>query len=93
MSIRRKQLPIAALERIDDLCADFERKWQANESPTIESMVPEGMAPSERDVLVAELIALDAGLSAAKRGTTDETRLPDAVPRAFPCDCRCFEGS
>ncbi|TWU38293.1 Serine/threonine-protein kinase PknB [Novipirellula artificiosorum] len=59
MSIRQKKLPIAALERIDDLCADFERKWQSNEPPTIESYLSEEVSPIERDVLLAELIVLD----------------------------------
>ncbi len=59
MSIRQKKLPIAALERVDDLCADFERKWQANEPPTIESFLSGDVSPIERDVLLAELIVLD----------------------------------
>lgn len=59
MNIRQKQLPIAALERIDDLCADFERKWQSDEPPTIESILSEDISPIERDVLLAELIVLD----------------------------------
>lgn len=59
MNIRQKKLPIAALERIDDLCADFERQWQAGSPPKIESMVAIGISPVERDVLLAELIVLD----------------------------------
>ena len=59
MSIRQKKLPIAALERIDDLCADFERQWQSNEPPTIESMLAGEFSPIEQDVLLAELIVLD----------------------------------
>ncbi|TWU28182.1 serine/threonine-protein kinase [Bythopirellula polymerisocia] len=59
MSIRKKKLPIAALERIDDLCAEFERKWQSNEPPTIESMLAKDISPVEQDVLLAELIVLD----------------------------------
>ncbi|QEG37154.1 serine/threonine-protein kinase [Bythopirellula goksoeyrii] len=59
MSIRKKKLPIAALERIDDLCADFERKLQSNEQPTIESMLVEDISPVEQEVLLAELIVLD----------------------------------
>ena len=59
MSIRQKKLPIAALERIDDLCADFERRWQSNEPPTIESVLPGDVSPIEREVLLAELIVLD----------------------------------
>ena len=59
MSIRQKKLPIEALERIDDLCAAFEQKWQTNEPPSIESVLAGQVGTSERDVLLAELIALD----------------------------------
>lgn len=59
MSIRQKKLPIAALERIDDLCADFERRWQSGELPTIESVLSGNVSPDERDVLLAELVVLD----------------------------------
>lgn len=59
MSIRQKKLPIAALERIDDLCADFERRWQSNERPTIESVLPVDVSQLERDVLLTELVVLD----------------------------------
>lgn len=59
MSIRQKKLPIAALERIDDLCAEFERKWQSNEPPAIESVLNVDASPLERDVLLAELVVLD----------------------------------
>lgn len=60
MNIRQKKLPIAVLEHIDDLCADFERRWQANEEPTIESVLTDNLSAIERDVLLAELIVLDA---------------------------------
>jgi eukaryotic-like serine/threonine-protein kinase len=59
MSIRQKKLPIAALERIDDLCASFERKWQSNEPPAIESVIINDFSLIERDVLLAELVVLD----------------------------------
>lgn len=59
MTIRQKNLPIAALERIDDLCASFERKWQTGEPPAIESMLTEDFEPIQREVLLAELISLD----------------------------------
>lgn len=59
MNIRQKKLPIAVLEHIDDLCADFERRWQANEEPTIESVLTDNLSAIERDVLLAELIVLD----------------------------------
>ncbi len=59
MSIRQKKLPIAALERIDDICAEFERKWQSNDPPTIESVLTVDAPPLERDVLLTELVVLD----------------------------------
>ena len=58
--MRDQKLPIAALERIDDRCADFERKWQANESPSIEDALHGDFSPIERHALLAELIVLDA---------------------------------
>ncbi len=69
MSIRQNKLPIAALERIDDLCAEFERKWRAGDPPTIESFVYEGVPAAERDVLLAELIVLDVDYR-RRRGQT-----------------------
>jgi serine/threonine-protein kinase len=59
MSIRQKKLPIAALERIDELCSDFERKWQSNQPSTIESVLDKDVSSVERDVLLAELVVLD----------------------------------
>lgn len=59
MSIRQKKLPIAALERIDDRCAEFERQWRTDQPPSIESVLQGESSPAERDVLLAELIVLD----------------------------------
>ena len=59
MSIRQKKLPIAALERIDDRCADFERQWQLNEPPAIESVLAGDVTDVEREVLLAELVVLE----------------------------------
>lgn len=59
MNVRHKKLPIAALERIDDLCAAFEQQWQSGEPPTIESVLTEDVSEAERDVLLAELIVLE----------------------------------
>ena len=59
MSIRQKKLPIAALERIDDLCADFERQWRTGGAPSIESALGGEVSTNERDVLLAELVVLD----------------------------------
>ena len=61
MSIRQKGLPISTLERIDDVCAAFERQWQANQPPMIESMLTGSgdLTGVERDVLLAELVVLE----------------------------------
>ena len=59
MNVRQKKLPIAALERIDDRCAEFEKRWQSNEPPTIESMLGGDFTDVEREVLLAELVVLE----------------------------------
>jgi serine/threonine-protein kinase len=59
MNIRQNKLPIAALERIDELCQEFEKKWQSNQRPDIESVLEGEFETLERDALLAELIALD----------------------------------
>ncbi|MEO1530191.1 MAG: serine/threonine-protein kinase [Planctomycetota bacterium] len=59
MSIRQKKLPIAVLERIDDRCTEFERAWQTQSPVSIESMLTDAQSSVEREVLVAELIALE----------------------------------
>ena len=59
MSNRQKKLPIAALERIDDACHRFEQQWQSDEPPSVETALDAAADPLERDVLLAELVALD----------------------------------
>ena len=62
MTIRRKKIPIAALERIDDLCADFERHWQSNQPQTIEAALSSTaveLSDDERDLLLSELLVLE----------------------------------
>ncbi|MFN3192351.1 MAG: serine/threonine-protein kinase [Aureliella sp.] len=59
MSMRQKKLPIASLERIDDLCAEFERQWQSEEPQSIESILDQVSDELEREVLLSELIALE----------------------------------
>lgn len=80
MSIRQKKLPIAALERIDDLCADFERKWQSEDPPTIESVLSEDISPIERDVLLAELIVLDIDYRRRRGDTPTKQEYLDRFP-------------
>jgi serine/threonine protein kinase len=87
MNIRQKKLPIAALERIDELCADFERKWQSNKPPTIESSLAGDISPSERDVLLAELIVLDIDYR-RRRG---ETPTKQGYLDRFPEDSKAID--
>lgn len=64
MSVRQQKLPIQTLERIDDLCAQFEHQWQNGEQPKID-IILEGWpkdsenATLERSVLLAELVLLE----------------------------------
>lgn len=71
--MRQRKLPIEALERIDDLCAQFEQKWQADEPVSIESLVAGEFAPLEREALLAELIVLDVDYR-RRRGETPTER-------------------
>ncbi|MDA9857568.1 serine/threonine protein kinase [Rubripirellula sp.] len=59
MNIRQPKLPIAVLERIDDLCVEFEQKWQTNSPPVIEPFLDDDIEPFARDALLAELIVLE----------------------------------
>ena len=80
MSIRQKKLPIAALERIDDLCAEFERQWQTNEAPSIESVLGGDVSAIERDALLAELIVLDIDYRRRRGETPTEQEYIDRFP-------------
>ena len=59
MSLRQNKLPIEALERIDDLCALFERHWQSGDPVSPESLVAAEADPLQRQALLGELILLD----------------------------------
>ncbi|MEZ6132630.1 MAG: serine/threonine-protein kinase [Planctomycetaceae bacterium] len=80
MSIRQKKLPIAILERIDDLCADFERQWQSDNPPKIESFLSEEFSSTERDVLLAELIVLDIDYRRRRSETPTKQQYLDRFP-------------
>ena len=80
MSIRKIKLPIAALERIDDLCAQFEQKWQAHEPSSIESLLPEDIAPIERNALLSELIVLEIDYRRRQGETPAEQEYCDRFP-------------
>lgn len=58
-NIRQRKLPIAALEQIDDICSAFERAWQSGAPRSIESMLEVATEGDQRDVLLAELVALE----------------------------------
>ncbi len=77
MSMRQKKLPIEALERIDDLCAEFERKWQTNEPPSIESVLA---GEVERHVLQAEPMVLDVDYRRRRGETPTEQEYLDRFP-------------
>lgn len=59
MNIRQNKIPIRDLERIDDLCAGFEQRWQDNAPVSIESVIQTESEPHAREALLAELIALE----------------------------------
>ena len=59
MTIRQKKLPIETLERIDDLCAEFERGWQSETPAAIEAVLAGDIPDLARDVLLAELVVLE----------------------------------
>ncbi|MCA9059330.1 MAG: serine/threonine protein kinase [Planctomycetaceae bacterium] len=86
MSVRHQKLPIAALERIDDLCAAFEQQWQAGEPPSLDVFLASSLSPAgdisvtERDVLLAELILLEVDYR-RRRG---ETPTADEYLERFP---------
>ena len=71
MSIRQNKLPIRDLERIDDLCAEFEQRWQDNAPVSIESVIQAESEPHAREALLAELIALEVDYR-RRRGESPE---------------------
>lgn len=82
MNIRQQKLPIAALERIDDLCAEFERRWQSDEPTSIESLLSKEVSPTERDVLLAELIVLDIDYRRRRGEAPTKQEYLDRFPEA-----------
>ena len=65
------QLPIQALERIDDRCAEFEKAWQSDAIPNIEDFVNGVDRDNELKALLSELIALDLDYR-QRRGETPQ---------------------
>lgn len=80
MSNKQKRLPIAALERIDDACADFERKHRCDESPSVESALTAASDPVERGVLLTELVVLDYEYRRRRGESPDKQEYLDRFP-------------
>lgn len=80
MSVRHKKLPIASLERIDDLCAEFEQKWQSDEPPAIESLLAGEFTDVEREVFLAELVVLEIDYRRRRRDTPSKQEYLDRFP-------------
>lgn len=80
MSIRQNKLTIAALERIDDLCAEFEKMWQADRPLSIESIAAVETDPIEREALLAELIILDVDYRRRRGEAPTEREYVDRFP-------------
>lgn len=80
MTIHRKKLPIAALERIDDLCAEFERRWQSAQPQVIESVISEDLPDDERDLLFSELLALEIDYRRRKGESPNEAEYIERFP-------------
>ena len=86
MTIQRKKLPIAALERIDDRCADFERAWQSKQPQTIESAISDDLSADERELLLSELLVLEIDY---RRRNGESPELADYEDR-FPEDAKAI---
>ncbi|MFK7820312.1 MAG: serine/threonine-protein kinase [Planctomycetaceae bacterium] len=78
--MRQNKRTIAALERIDDLCADFEKKWQANEPLSIESIAAAETDPIKREALLAELVVLDVDYRRRRGDAPTEQEYADRFP-------------
>lgn len=83
----RQKLPITVLERIDDLCVEFEQNWQSNEPPSIESIVEGEDASIQREVLLAELIVLEVDY---RRLRGEKPTLQEYLAR-FPDDTKAVQ--
>ncbi len=81
MNISQRKLSIPALERIDDLCAEFERQWRTNQTPSIESVLGDDMSPIEREALLAELIVLDIDYRRRRGETPTQQEYIDRFPK------------
>jgi len=81
MSDPRKPLPVAALERIDSRCQQFEALWKAGAAPVIEDLARD-VAGYERAMLLAELILLDVEYRTRLGKSSDFAAYMDQFPDA-----------
>jgi len=78
--------------RIDHRCAEFERQWQSNEPPSLESWLAEDVAPLERDALLAELIVLDLDYRRRRGDEPSEQEYLDRFPNNSEAVHDAFKG-
>lgn len=57
----KPQYPVSRLERVDQVCDEYERQWNAGELPEIESFL-EDADEDDRELLLRNLVALDLSL-------------------------------
>ncbi|MFG0291397.1 MAG: serine/threonine protein kinase, partial [Rhodopirellula sp. JB044] len=93
MNIRQKNLPVAVLQQIDDKCEQFETALQKGDPISIESVLADVEDGAHRQLLLAELVALEidyrtrSGESPSHEEYND--RFPehtDVVKEAFAAD-------
>ena len=80
MSSQQQKLPIAALERIDDACAEFERKWRSDAPPSVEAALTVASDPLERGVLLTELVVLDIDYRRRRGESPEKQEYLDRFP-------------
>ena len=96
MNLRHHKLPIASLERIDDLCAEFERQWQSSEQQssepvTIESVLTAEVTDVEREVLLAELVVLEVDYRRRRGETPTKSEYLERFPNDTPIISDAFK--
>ena len=83
-AVSLNSLPLPDRRRIDEICIEFERAWQQEAHPRIESYL-ERVAVSARQVLLVELIAQEIDLRSMRgeivRQQQYYERFPDATQR------------
>lgn len=80
MISRRIKLPVAALERIDAACEQFEKSWRSGSPQSIEAALAEVEDTDERSALYVELLALEIDY----RRQRDESLVFAEYTKRFP---------